>query len=119
VLRRCVKQPAISALPTCPDTLFRAHASPCSPPCSPCRPCLPSAALSCRAATFGYWTEAKAEAEGFKKLVPKKCKVLRDGSVLILDAVELVPGGCCHVLGVGAGLGLRAWVLATQGGRGG
>lgn len=45
-------------------------------------------------ATFGYWTEAKAEGvmEGFKKLVPKKCKVLRDGSVLILDAVELVPG---------------------------
>lgn len=31
--------------------------------------------------------------EGFKKLVPKKCKVLRDGHVSILDAQELVPGG--------------------------
>ncbi len=30
--------------------------------------------------------------EGFKKLVPKKCKVLRDGTVMILDAEELVPG---------------------------
>lgn len=30
--------------------------------------------------------------EGFKKLVPKKCKVLRDGTVLILEAEELVPG---------------------------
>jgi hypothetical protein len=30
--------------------------------------------------------------EGFKKLVPKKCKVLRDGTIVILDAVELVPG---------------------------
>ena len=59
-------------------------------------PLLLCPALPCRAATFGYWTEAKAEGvmEGFKKLVPKKCKVLRDGSVLILDAVELVPGGC-------------------------
>jgi hypothetical protein len=42
--------------------------------------------------------------EGFKKLVPKKCKVLRDGSVLILDAVELVPGGRCPVLPLGAAL---------------
>lgn len=47
------------------------------------------------AATFGYWTEAKAEGvmEGFKKLVPKKCKVVRDGHILVLDAEELVPGG--------------------------
>jgi sodium/potassium-transporting ATPase subunit alpha len=45
-------------------------------------------------ATFGYYTEAKAEStmEGFKKLVPKKCKVLRDGVMQILDAEELVPG---------------------------
>ncbi|KAL4422112.1 hypothetical protein ABPG77_003397 [Micractinium sp. CCAP 211/92] len=45
-------------------------------------------------ATFGYYTESKAEGvmEGFKKLVPKKCKVLRDGTVMILDAEELVPG---------------------------
>lgn len=45
-------------------------------------------------ATFGYYTESKAEGvmEGFKKLVPKKCKVLRDGNIVILDAAELVPG---------------------------
>lgn len=45
-------------------------------------------------ATFGYYTEAKAEStmEGFKKLIPKKCKVLRDGVMQILDAEELVPG---------------------------
>ena len=45
-------------------------------------------------ATFGYYTEAKADAvmEGFKKLVPKKCKVLRDGTIVILEAEELVPG---------------------------
>jgi hypothetical protein len=42
----------------------------------------------------GYYTESKAEGvmEGFKKLVPKKCKVLRDGNIVILDAAELVPG---------------------------
>lgn len=45
-------------------------------------------------ATFGYYTESQAESvmEGFKKLVPKKCKVVRDGTVVILDAEELVPG---------------------------
>ena len=45
-------------------------------------------------ATFGYLTEAKADSvmEGFKKLVPKKCKVLRDGNISIIDAEELVPG---------------------------
>ena len=30
---------------------------------------------------------------GFAKLVPKKCKALRDGTIVILDAEELVPGG--------------------------
>ena len=30
--------------------------------------------------------------DGFSKMVPKKCKVLRDGSIVILDAEELVPG---------------------------
>ncbi len=53
------------------------------------------------AATFGYFTEAKADSvmEGFKKLVPKKCKVLRDGHMVVLDAEELVPGesGLCNV----------------------
>lgn len=45
-------------------------------------------------ATFGYYTESRADAvmEGFKKLVPKKCKVLRDGTIMVLDAEELVPG---------------------------
>ena len=45
-------------------------------------------------ATFGYYTEAKAEStmEGFKKLIPKKCRVVRDGVMAILDAEELVPG---------------------------
>lgn len=45
-------------------------------------------------ATFGYLTESKASSvmEGFKKLVPKKTKVLRDGNISIIDAEELVPG---------------------------
>lgn len=45
-------------------------------------------------ATFGYLTESKADSvmEGFKKLVPKKCKVVRDGNISIIDAEELVPG---------------------------
>jgi sodium/potassium-transporting ATPase subunit alpha len=45
-------------------------------------------------ATFGYYTESRAESvmEGFKKMIPKKCKVLRDGQWAILDAEELVPG---------------------------
>ncbi len=45
-------------------------------------------------ATFGYLTESKADSvmEGFKKLVPKKTKVLRDGNISIIDAEELVPG---------------------------
>jgi sodium/potassium-transporting ATPase subunit alpha len=30
--------------------------------------------------------------QGFKNLVPKKCKVLRDGAMAVLDASELVPG---------------------------
>lgn len=45
-------------------------------------------------ATFGYYTEAQASnvMEGFKKLVPKKCKALRDGNWTIIEAEELVPG---------------------------
>ncbi|PSC70763.1 sodium potassium-transporting ATPase subunit alpha-1 [Micractinium conductrix] len=45
-------------------------------------------------ATFGYYQEAKAAGvmSGFAKLVPKKCKALRDGTIVILDAEELVPG---------------------------
>ncbi|GAB4819471.1 hypothetical protein N2152v2_006517 [Parachlorella kessleri] len=50
-------------------------------------------------ATFGYLTEAKAEnvMEGFKKLVPKKCRVLRDGHLVVLDAEELVPGDVVEI----------------------
>lgn len=44
--------------------------------------------------TFGYFQESKSAKimEGFKNLVPKKCKCIRDGSTQILDASELVPG---------------------------
>ena len=30
--------------------------------------------------------------EGFKNLIPKKCRVLRDGTTQVIDAVDLVPG---------------------------
>lgn len=30
--------------------------------------------------------------DGFKSLIPKKCKVIRDGAANVLDAVDLVPG---------------------------
>ena len=45
-------------------------------------------------ATFSYLQEAKSEAimEGFKSMIPKKCKVIRDGKAVVLDAWELVPG---------------------------
>lgn len=45
-------------------------------------------------ATFSYFQEAKSEKimEGFKNMIPKKCKVIRDGTTQIVDAVELVPG---------------------------
>ncbi|KXZ52251.1 hypothetical protein GPECTOR_10g882 [Gonium pectorale] len=44
--------------------------------------------------TFAYFQEAKSQAimEGFKSLIPKKCKVVRDGAPNVLDAVDLVPG---------------------------
>jgi P-type E1-E2 ATPase len=29
---------------------------------------------------------------GFKKLIPARCNVLRDGLETVIDAVELVPG---------------------------
>lgn len=45
-------------------------------------------------ATFSHMQESKSEKimEGFKSLIPKKCKVIRDGTLQIVDAVELVPG---------------------------
>lgn len=45
-------------------------------------------------ATFSYFQEAKSEKimEGFKNMIPKKCKVIRDGTIHVVDAVELVPG---------------------------
>ncbi|GLC38270.1 hypothetical protein PLESTM_000706100 [Pleodorina starrii] len=44
--------------------------------------------------TFAYFQEAKSQAimNGFKSLIPKKCKVVRDGAPNVLEAVELVPG---------------------------
>ncbi|KAG2500240.1 hypothetical protein HYH03_001818 [Edaphochlamys debaryana] len=44
--------------------------------------------------TFAYFQEAKSLAimDGFKSLIPKKCKAIRDGHATVLDAVELVPG---------------------------
>ncbi|GMH32806.1 hypothetical protein BSKO_00640 [Bryopsis sp. KO-2023] len=45
-------------------------------------------------ALFSHFQEAKSEKimEGFKNMIPKKCKVLRDGTTQVVDAVELVPG---------------------------
>lgn len=46
-------------------------------------------------ATFSYFQEAKSEKimEGFKNMIPKKCKVIRDGgNTIVVDAIELVPG---------------------------
>eukprot|EP00951_Prasinocladus_malaysianus_P022314 scaffold186521_cov43-Prasinocladus_malaysianus.AAC.1 len=45
-------------------------------------------------ATFSYVQEASSDAimEGFKNMIPKKCKAIRDGTVNIIDAWELVPG---------------------------
>lgn len=45
-------------------------------------------------ATFSFLQEAKSEAimEGFKSMIPKKCKAIRDGKGVVLDAWELVPG---------------------------
>jgi sodium/potassium-transporting ATPase subunit alpha len=43
--------------------------------------------------------------QGFKDMVPRKCRAVRDGSTRVLDAWELVPGdvvqvragrGCCQ-----------------------
>ncbi len=44
--------------------------------------------------TFSYVQEAKSNAimNGFKNMVPKKCKALRDGAMNVIDASELVPG---------------------------
>mmetsp|Transcript_18105 Transcript_18105/g.45586 ORF Transcript_18105/g.45586 Transcript_18105/m.45586 type:complete len:1179 (-) Transcript_18105:1049-4585(-) len=44
--------------------------------------------------TFSYYQEAKSNAlmQGFKNMVPKKAKVVRDGATAIIDAAELVPG---------------------------
>nr|CAI99406.1 P-type ATPase [Flabellia petiolata] len=45
-------------------------------------------------ATFSFLQEAKSEKimEGFKNLIPKKCRVIRDGTTQVIDAVDLVPG---------------------------
>jgi len=45
-------------------------------------------------ATFSYMQEASSDAimEGFKNMIPKKCKCVRDGAITIIDASELVPG---------------------------
>lgn len=44
--------------------------------------------------TFSYIQEAKSNAimQGFKAMVPKRSKAIRDGAAVILDASELVPG---------------------------
>jgi sodium/potassium-transporting ATPase subunit alpha len=45
-------------------------------------------------ATFSFLQEAKSEKimEGFKSMIPKKCKCIRNGKAVIIDAWELVPG---------------------------
>lgn len=49
--------------------------------------------------TFSYYQEAKSSKimEGFKNMVPKKCKVLRDGHPNVVDAAELVPGDLVEI----------------------
>eukprot|EP00210_Caulerpa_lentillifera_P005784 g5530.t1 len=44
--------------------------------------------------SFSHYQEARNEKimEGFRSLIPKKCKVRRDGHQMIIDATELVPG---------------------------
>eukprot|EP00798_Chlamydomonas_sp_ICE-L_P012784 gene12784-16042_t len=45
-------------------------------------------------ATFSFYQQAKSNKimTGFKNMVPKTSKVIRDGAMTIVDAVELVPG---------------------------
>ena len=45
-------------------------------------------------ATFSFLQEAKSEKimEGFKNMIPKKCKAIRGGKAVVVDAWELVPG---------------------------
>ena len=51
-------------------------------------------------ATFSYLQEAKSEKimEGFKNMIPKKCKCIRDGKNTVVDAWELVPGDVVDLL---------------------
>mmetsp|Transcript_12653 Transcript_12653/g.39933 ORF Transcript_12653/g.39933 Transcript_12653/m.39933 type:complete len:1028 (-) Transcript_12653:686-3769(-) len=44
--------------------------------------------------TFSYIQESKSDKimEGFKNMIPKKCKVIRDGAEMVIDAIDLVPG---------------------------
>lgn len=44
--------------------------------------------------TFSYMQEAKSEKimEGFKNMIPKRCKVVRDGGIAEMEATELVKG---------------------------
>ena len=43
---------------------------------------------------FSYMQEAKSEKimEGFKNMIPKRCKVLRDGQIAEMEATDLVKG---------------------------
>lgn len=45
-------------------------------------------------ATFAYFQESRSERimEGFKRLVPARCHVVRDGVDYVVDAHEVVPG---------------------------
>ena len=36
--------------------------------------------------------------EGFKNMIPKKCKCIRDGKNTVVDAWELVPGDVVDLL---------------------
>ena len=51
-------------------------------------------------ATFTYLQEARSEhiMEGFRKLVPTKCHVIREGASLVIDASDLVPGDLVEVV---------------------
>ena len=44
--------------------------------------------------------EARSEhiMEGFRKLVPTKCHVIREGASLVIDASDLVPGDLVEVV---------------------
>ena len=43
---------------------------------------------------FSYFQESKSEKimEGFKSMIPRKCKCIRDGNIQVLEATDLVKG---------------------------